>query len=103
MQNKGWMEKVGGGKGLIALYSLEDRIFEEKSLPRRHEMSTETNKKPYELPCWWWCRRKNRSDQKKMEEKAEWLANGSTTAALVHKIESRKYRTEIPQFPLGYR
>lgn len=27
MQNKGWMEKVGREKGLIALYSLEDRIF----------------------------------------------------------------------------
>lgn len=46
---------------------------------------------------------KTEATKKKMEEKAEWLANGSTTAALVHKIESRKYRTEIPQFPLGYR
>lgn len=70
---KKWVDLGGdswGGGEVIALYSLEDRIFvEEKSLPRRHEMSTETNKKPYELPCWWWCRRKNRSDEKKWRKK----------------------------------
>lgn len=45
----------GGKKALIALYSfLEDRRFSsrEKSLPGRHEMSTDANKKPYELPWW---------------------------------------------------
>lgn len=46
---------------------------------------------------------KTEAAEKKVEEKAEWPANGSTTAALVHKIESRKHRAEIRQFPLGYR